>query len=927
MPKLPTAEDLGGLPSVRPTTSVVSTDVGLAARAQAQAFESIGRDVADAGMTLLRHQEAQEAYEAQEAVREYAWQKELELQQAKRDAQPDQVSNFAPGFADSYRQGAKDVLSGLSPRVRAKAGRALYQAEQRLYRDASQFQFGEQKRQGINQINDWRSRTQIHIATPEQHTRLRNDLVEKVRTNPNLTPIEQDELLRKLLDDVDEQDVRQRVERGDDPAIILRDINPPAPDTQLDTELRAKPFKRAAGSPTSRAATPISGRLETGTDDPLQGVATIAKDAGNTKSYGNFGLNSGGSAQEFVRQYGDGLGLRGEPGTAEFDASWREAAAKNPQALTDAENRWYQENVATRIGQRLQNIGIPANVASDPRVQAYFSDRVIQQGAASIDGMRKHAARIKAAFDDSDGDPVKFLKNITEDDGQDAALKSDFPTALRTGRYSRRGHDTRLSGRLKMALAVDATQPAEDFSKPGGLYPNLSPEKRSALTDFVQAKAKAQEKAREEARVAEEIFSGRRPVDPFAKADKEVLDKTFDISGIGDKLTESDPEAAARLSIFVQNTGYVPDGAISRLRGNAVNGTPEQRQFAYETAANILRMKPGALEATDSSKQFRDDATMYAALTQDAGLDANTALSRIAERKTPEWQRRMEAIKLEIAEGKSSVLKDLKPSDLSAEYDGWFTAEPAVGGSARQSPVVFDTYRELVKDHYTRTGDIEVSKAMAKRDLKRTYDVSSVTGSRRLMRHPPEFYYPSIRPKPGAEPDQSYIGEDLKRTVNDWVKEQRSAELESRAGTTQPATPAKDIPLSDIFIEPVAQTNDDVQSGRPPGYVVTWFETREDGERVWNTVPLDAQGRPSMVWRPDVAGAVKRLNASNKDVYQATRTAATAGDAAAKQAAQERKRTELLEPAPGLGAQPDILGSGGGAALPEIEPERAEARR
>lgn len=196
----------------------------------------------------------------------------------------------------------------------------------------------------------------------------------------------------------------------------------------------------------------ISVRLETGGTDPLRGVSQVASDAGGTKSYGNFGLNSGGSVQQFVKEYGEPFGLTAKPGTAAFDRQWKNAAGAAPIELHAAEMDWYGKNVLADIKTKLTGVGLPDKVASDPRVKAYFADRSIQQGPASIDGMNKHKARIKSAYEAADGDVVTFLNNITEADRD--ALENDFPTALRTGVYSDRGHDTRLDGRLGMALSV-----------------------------------------------------------------------------------------------------------------------------------------------------------------------------------------------------------------------------------------------------------------------------------------------------------------------------------------------------------------------------------------------------------------------------------------------------------------------------------------
>lgn len=199
----------------------------------------------------------------------------------------------------------------------------------------------------------------------------------------------------------------------------------------------------------------ISTRLETGETDPLKGVSQIVRDSGGTKSYGNFGLNTGGSAQKFAKEYGEPLGLTAQPGTAKFDKQWKSLAAADPAGLHAAEMDWYSRNVTSKISKRLSNIGAPPSIRNDPRVQAYFADRSIQQGNGSIE-MRKHAARIRQAMEGNETNPVQFLRDLTELDRD--AMFQDFPTALglRGGPvvYSQRGHDNRIDGRLQMSLSI-----------------------------------------------------------------------------------------------------------------------------------------------------------------------------------------------------------------------------------------------------------------------------------------------------------------------------------------------------------------------------------------------------------------------------------------------------------------------------------------
>lgn len=864
MVKLPTRDDLGAMPSARSGRPIATYDTTAVGKGLAQ----LGRAGQEIAASIYDHARSVEDYEAERRFQEFKWDRELEIEKSSQEIEPGQAGRFAEDWAGGYKAKAKEFLSTVPEAQRGKYDAKLFGIERDLYGAASKFARAEQKRSSVAGIDDFRERYLPQAVTPEAFARFKSDYQSQIDNNPWLSPIEKDELRRKSLPAVEQtriQFLRDRAQSVEELDALDREIwggRMPL-DTQENPETRARLPARPAGEQMGErpvggfdaASAAISTRLETGKKNPLDGVSSIARDSAGTKSYGNFGLNSGGSAQKFVAEYGGPLGLTGEPGTAEFDRSWRAAANRDPAALHQAEMSWYSRNITANVSQRLKNVGVDDALAGDPRVQAYFADRSIQQGAGSIDEMAKHRRRIDAAAKAAGGDPVAFLKAVTEADRE--ALTSDFPTALRTGVYSERGHDNRLDGRLKLALGVGegapTAEPGEAYSGP---YSNLSPEQRLSLSREVRTRRSALEKEREKqleqeqlrAR-AQSILSGNEPMDPGSTTDKKIMNSVIEATDIPAGLGEANPAAAGQLTALVKQTGYVPDAAISQLRATAANGTPEQKTFALETAANILREKPGAFEASDAARELRDNATFYEVLTVDAGISSDEALARIAETRSPEFAKRKEAMKKEIAEsGQSSVLRDLAPTDLTAEYGGWFTSTPELGGSPRQASLVFDTYRDLVQHHYLNTGDIDAAKGMAKRDIQRTYAETSVTGNKRLMRHPPDAYYPKLEPRAGKEPSLDYFGEQLRATVNDYlrgpVRAQSDLNPETRAPNAAALTAPKEIPLSDIFIEPIPQTNADVRSGRLPGYAVMWLEDR-DGIKVMNTAP-------GMVFRADV---------------------------------------------------------------------------
>jgi hypothetical protein len=231
----------------------------------------------------------------------------------------------------------------------------------------------------------------------------------------------------------------------------------PQPPQAQPPQLQAPP-----GGPTTPGD--ITARLETGSADPLRGVGSIARDSHGSKSYGNFGLNSqpGASAWWFRGNIGKNIGLTADPGTPEFDRQWQALAATNPKLLHDKELEWYNATIYGPASWRLQAAGIPGEIATDPRVRAYFADRSVQQGP---DSTANHADRIQGAFKASGGDISAFLRNMSQADL--AAYRHDFPSAIASGVYPYGGHVARITGRLEGSMGLG--QP------PAGATPPTAP--------------------------------------------------------------------------------------------------------------------------------------------------------------------------------------------------------------------------------------------------------------------------------------------------------------------------------------------------------------------------------------------------------------------------------------------------------------------
>jgi len=498
MAKLPNAESLGPLPSARSGRPIARIDLSAPGRAAA----GLGKSIQGLGAALSAHDSAAKDFDTENRFQEFKWNEEKALDKQIRETEPGAVDGFADQWAEGYKERAGEFARSIPDEQREKFDGKLFGAERKLYGGAAQFARKEQKRSALVKIDERRDTEYLSRArageTPDQ---IREDFENLVFANPYLSPIEKDEKIRDGLGELEEAHLQGRLDRGEDLETILKDLH-------------GSGEKREKKRPQSvdRQAL-ISVRLETGKTDPLEGVSNVSKDAGGTKSYGNFGLNSqkGGSIYDFVRSYGKQFGLTAKPGTVKFDAQWENAAGAAPDEMHEAEMKWYSTNISSGTQSRLRRAGVPVAIAQDPRVKAYFSDRSIQQGTGSIDKMGKHKRRINEALADADGDPIKFLEAMNDLDRD--ALTHDFPTALRTGVYSEKGHDTRLDGRLEMALQAAGETHQDEDDNYDGPYPHLSARRREVLAGKARLAGRAKVKQQVDDSVEQLRTTGDFPVD------------------------------------------------------------------------------------------------------------------------------------------------------------------------------------------------------------------------------------------------------------------------------------------------------------------------------------------------------------------------------------------------------------------------------
>ncbi|MCK9549142.1 lysozyme [Aquamicrobium sp.] len=404
MAKLPSRESLGGMPSARSGRAIATID----ATAPARAMQRFGRTIAGAGQEigdaiLKLSQDPAAEYETERRFQEFKFQQQQQLEERMRSVQPGQADGFADTWADGYGEQARGFFETVPDRLKPKYDNKLFGVERDFYRSAATFSRNEQKRFSLANLDDDVKRLAL---TPDLDT-ARADFDSLINLNPYLTPIEKDEVRRKGLDVLEEQNLEWRIRRGDDLDEIIRDL-----------ETGGMPDRDPAGRVSEN------------------GLDFIRKQEGFTPV-----------AKWDFKQHSVGYGTRGKPG----ERITVEEAERRLHVEAGAVSDWIEKKVKVPLSQE------------------------------------QHDALVSFGFNLGTGNLEKLLPDLNEGNFERVAERMlSFNKAggrTQDGLRRRRQEEAMLFLSSSEPMQVAQAPTAGDGARlPSlGKYPNLSPQRRSAL--------------------------------------------------------------------------------------------------------------------------------------------------------------------------------------------------------------------------------------------------------------------------------------------------------------------------------------------------------------------------------------------------------------------------------------------------------------
>lgn len=257
-------------------------------------------------------------------------------------------------------------------------------------------------------------------------------------------------------------------------------------------------------------------------------------------------------------------------------------------------------------------------------------------------------------------------------------------------------------------------------------------------------------------------LSGNDQFDPFAEADRKQLDAVFTGTSGHDAVAKRDQNyVSQQLFPLVARAQIIPPAAVGLLSGMMRNTDPRSVQFAAETLSALRQVAPDAF-----AQQVGDDAKNKVTLfnTLRKTMQPEEAVKHLAGTAEERQSRR------EYVDEAKTLLK--KPEhgmtfDKAEQlFDGWFTGEPVISGTAVQRDAIVNDYNDAFTSAYVLTRDEGEAKTLAEEALKRSWGVFNG----QLLKNPPDKM--GYRPIAG---DYSYIDRDVQRTLG--LKEGESYQL------------------------------------------------------------------------------------------------------------------------------------------------------
>lgn len=294
------------------------------------------------------------------------------------------------------------------------------------------------------------------------------------------------------------------------------------------------------------------------------------------------------------------------------------------------------------------------------------------------------------------------------------------------------------------------------------------------------------------------IQAGAR-INVFDSDQRRIGDKAYD-----QMIQGASPEEAGDISRrFVETTGYMPDPLRANLRNASASGNRDELISAMNAANYYQSIAPRHFDSFEGGDKVRKDLEHFNAAL-DLGYSQQEAAKQIIDARDPE--RRRERATLLETKAVKDALDEVDENSVTDMFDAWGLGNrPELSETETGKAAAVADYRDIYEESIVEAnGDIELGKQLADNRFKKVYNVSDLTmsGNDVVQKYPPEVAYPAVDGSHAYIRDQAYValGE--------------SFALDAIATGEMPPS------AEDIFLQPYRDTEADIKAGRPARYLL-----------------------------------------------------------------------------------------------------------
>ena len=413
-------------------------------------------------------------------------------------------------------------------------------------------------------------------------------------------------------------------------------------------------------------------------------------------------------------------------------------------------------------------------------------------GGINADRRRKEAALVRNGL----GAGVQFSPRV---EGVLSALPADMSVQIREAAADEIGRENAARAAERRAASAIAKDTLALGIVTGNVtseqeilqHPDLDDGDKVTLINSLRSEQGATAEAR--AYVSARAAGENRALNPYSSDDRALADKAYEL-----EMSTVPPEQRDTVSMeWVRDTGMIPSPMIAAVRQGLNSNDLGAVAAALEMSAKLSADAPMAVGHLENAKEIEEAAAQYAAMVDGKGWSAEEAARFVIDQRDPKNRANADLLKSAWTE----AAKGLGIGDvLGAFGDNILPGGPVAGLTPLQQEAVLADYLSAAEAAFKgpAQGDVGIARSMALAEIKRTYGVSTVSGQEVIMPFPPEMLYPPV----GGS--------------HDYIRDMAMADVRQVAPDVQ-----------NVMLTAVPETAQDVRSGKPPRYALTFV--RPDG--------------------------------------------------------------------------------------------------